>query len=479
MKQTLANWARRIAPLALLCIPLLHAAAQDRYAQMAFRYDGARLYHEAIVLPGSGLPQVLVAFRIPNSRLVFVQDGDEFVSEADVTVEIYREDEKVDDTVWRGVKRARTFEETSSDAEDIAGHVRFDLDPGTYAYRVTLAGGTDGSRGSAPRQPFDVVDFTGGGIGTPFFADVRRADSTFVELSASSLGGDAPFGRKVSTAVPMAFSGSDPRLAYRLYRLDPNGAPRGPQLGGRERASPGKRAELREDFELSREDRLLLEGSTDLESALPIGDLESDCLCWRAQDDIGRLALLDLGTDSLANGAYLLEVELRTDEETRTRRTFFQTHWRDMPLSLYDVDVAIRNLSFIESRDRIRSMLRGSRKDRIEAFRAYWDQRDPSPRTVVNELMQEYYDRIDYAASEFRTGRTPLPDGLRTDAARIYIVHGSPEDISNSFPSTGGVQQVWTYPDGRRFVFWAPSSLEPLSLEESVSGAAGENGSGS
>lgn len=479
MKQTVAIWARRIAPLALLCIPLLDAAAQDRYAQIAFRYDGARLYHEAIVLPGSASPQVLVAFRIPNSRLVFVQDGDEFVSEADVTVELYREDEKVDEAVWRGVKRARTFEETSSDTEDLAGHVRFDLDAGAYAYRLTLAGGKTGSRGSAPRQPFDVVDFTGGGIGTPFFAEVQRADSALVELSASSLGGDVPFGRKVSTAVPMAFSGSDPRLDYRLYRLDPDQAPREPQWGGGDRASPARRAELREEFELSREDRLLLEGSTDLESAHPIGDLEPDCLCWHAEDDAGRLALLDLGTDSLTNGAYLLEIELRTDEETRTRRTFFQTHWRDMPLSLYDVDVAIRNLSFIESRDRVRSMLRGSREDRIEAFRAYWEQRDPSPRTVINELMQEYYDRIDYAASEFRTGRTPLPDGLRTDAARVYIVHGSPEDISNSFPSTGGVQQVWTYPDGRQFIFWAPSSLEPLSLEESVSGSAAENGSGS
>jgi GWxTD domain-containing protein len=111
-------------------------------------------------------------------------------------------------------------------------------------------------------------------------------------------------------------------------------------------------------------------------------------------------------------------------------------------------------------------MLKGSSEVKMEAFKSYWDDRDPTPETVFNELMYEYYRRIDDAAFRFRTGQIPYPDGLRTDAAHIYVVYGPPDDIASSLPPSGGVEQTWTYADGRRFIFWAASSLDPLELQE-------------
>src|SRR5690606_34372307 len=116
---------------------------------------------------------------------------------------------------------------------------------------------------------------------------------------------------------------------------------------------------------------------------------------------------------------------------------------------------------------RIRAMLRGSRAEREQSILSYWKARDPSPGTPYNELMAEYYRRIDHAAVAFRTGAGPIPNGLRTDQARIYIVHGPPEGVDRTFPPTGGVEETWTYGDGRRFVFWAASSLDPLALIDS------------
>lgn len=495
---------RRAFTALLLILPIVasSAAAQHRYEQIALRYDRPSLHHEAIVLPGEASAQAVVAFRIPHSLLVFVQEGDGFLAQADVTVGLYRNGTKVDEKIWKGKTRASTFAETSSSERDLTGRVVFDLNPGSYAYRVTLAEAK--ARGSGPWQAFRVPEFNASGIGPPFFARPETEDSSRVTLEPAILGGSVPFGSRVPLAIPLTYTGSNPVLEYRLYRrgdiralsdartyADARAAERG--SGRRDAERPDMEDE---SIELTADDRLLGRGIVDLETAVPIGSIQTNCFCWTVDrsgsavgsagerdrsssaDAFGRLASVDLRTDTLENGAYVLELTLQTDEETLRHRTRFSTLWRDMPLSLYDVEVAIRNLSFIESRDRIREMLRGSREDRIEAFRSYWKQRDPSPGTVVNELMQEYYERIDRAASEFRTGRTPYPDGLRTDAARVFVVHGPPEDISSSFPSTGGVQQVWTYADGRQFVFWAASSLEPLVLEESSPRANGGSGGG-
>lgn len=316
--------------------------------------------------------------------------------------------------------------------------------------------------------PFDVPDFMAGELGRPFFMTMSEAGGDSIRIAPAALGGDAPFGYDALIGVPAAAFEEDGSLEYRLYRLsESHSAPAARRPSRRPRAGQPAADPVEDELQLGPDDRLLLEGAADLATVLPVGLVPADCMCWDREASAGDLVLLDLGTDTLGQADYLIEVVQRTGGEPRVRRSQFTTHWRDMPLSLYDVEVAIRNLSFIEDRDLIREMLGGSREDRIAAFRSYWSERDPTPGTVENELMQEYYERIDYAASEFRTGRTPLPDGLRTDAARVYIIHGPPTDVSSTFPSSGGVQQIWSYSDGRRFTFWAASSLEPLVLEES------------
>jgi hypothetical protein len=58
----------------------------------------------------------------------------------------------------------------------------------------------------------------------------------------------------------------------------------------------------------------------------------------------------------------------------------------------------------------------------------------------------------------------PGPDGLHTDQARIFIRNGPADASERIVLSSGGVQETWTYADGRRFVFWAASSLDPFEL---------------
>ena len=57
-----------------------------------------------------------------------------------------------------------------------------------------------------------------------------------------------------------------------------------------------------------------------------------------------------------------------------------------------------------------------------------------------------------------------IPNGLETDRARIYIVHGPPDHVSRSFPEKGGVLETWTYSNGKTFTFEAASSIDPFHI---------------
>lgn len=446
------SFARTAVALVLLAFPLSTSAAQDRYVEIAARHQRPRIYHEAFVLPGSANGHAVISFRIPNPLLVFVQDRSAFLSNVEVAVAVYRNEEKVDEQIWRQAQRAATFDVTQDRSEDVEGRVVFRLDPGLYTYRMTLNDGP-----ADVERPFRVPDISADGISTPFIVKGLERDGTDIRLDPLNLGGDAPYGERARVVVPLGpdTGSAGAELQYRLYRI------------GRDRRETIRRDRgAQAPYQLEPEDVLVRNGTLKLDETVPVGRIDEGCLCWETSDEaVGRLAVLDLQIDELEDAEYLLDVVLKAHGETRRHRSTFRTHWRDMPLSLYDHVVAIRNLTFIESRETVRSMLRGSREERIERFRAYWLRRDPSPGTVFNELMDEYYRRIDHAASEFRSGKSPYPDGLLTDAAEVFIVHGPPHDISNSFPSSGGVQEVWSYSDGRRFVFWAPSSLEPMELQ--------------
>jgi len=177
-----------------------------------------------------------------------------------------------------------------------------------------------------------------------------------------------------------------------------------------------------------------------------------------------KLLLVDLDGKRLENGTYVLDVTFRFGKEESHSHTRFATHWRNMPISLNDPNVAIDNLGFILSRSEVRALRRGSRSEKIERFQAFWREKDPTPDTEFNELQAEYYRRVDHAAFAFRTGGAPVPNGLKTDRSKVYVVEGPPDDVERDFPGGGGVRETWTYRDGRTFVFEAGSSISEYRL---------------
>jgi GWxTD domain-containing protein len=170
--------------------------------------------------------------------------------------------------------------------------------------------------------------------------------------------------------------------------------------------------------------------------------------------------IIELPTEKLNNSTYQLRVS--TDAEANTPQIIkFHTYWKDMPTSLYQIDVAIDMLRFIVGDETIDPVLKQSNNEKLAFFNGFWNPKDPIATTPENELMTEYYRRIDYAYKSFST--TSEPEGYQSDQGQLYIKMGPPLDIERSFPTNGNVREIWTYPNGE-YIFTASSGFGDFKL---------------
>jgi GWxTD domain-containing protein len=126
--------------------------------------------------------------------------------------------------------------------------------------------------------------------------------------------------------------------------------------------------------------------------------------------------------------------------------------WPDMPLSLRDIDYALDALKIITREEQLDSMRRGDLETRRGALEAFWKEKDKSPETAYNEVMAEFYRRVDYARKTFGTLREP--DGFKSDRGRIVALYGQPTRIERTLDSSAGFRESWSYEKlNKKFVF--------------------------
>ncbi len=130
----------------------------------------------------------------------------------------------------------------------------------------------------------------------------------------------------------------------------------------------------------------------------------------------------------------------------------FRTVWPDMPRSLRNIDLALDALRFITRRNQLDSLKDGPFELRRNNLELFWKEKDQTPGTSYNEIMAEYYRRVDYAMQNF--GTLKEPDGSKNDRGRIYILHGLPTKTERNLSASAGYQEVWTYEKlKKRFIF--------------------------
>ncbi len=146
-------------------------------------------------------------------------------------------------------------------------------------------------------------------------------------------------------------------------------------------------------------------------------------------------------------------------------KTQFGARWLDMPVSLYDLDLSTEPLQFILTKDDYSELRRGGRETRIRKFEEFWKKKDTTPFTAYNEVMHEFYRRVDFAFTAFRTLREM--NGAITDRGKIYILFGKPTLTERTLSPGGSPKEIWKYSSlNKIFTFEDPSKQGNYKLAE-------------
>lgn len=156
--------------------------------------------------------------------------------------------------------------------------------------------------------------------------------------------------------------------------------------------------------------------------------------------------------EKLLPGQSKLWMEITSGSHKKDFTIDFRVHWFSRPSSLSDFDLAVDALQHIAKDEEISNLRSLSTSHNAKAFFDFWKKRDPDTLTAYNELLAEYYRRVDTAIRDYSTSREV--DGYKTDRGRIFILYGAPANTERVFSPDNAPREIWTYTSlKRRFIF--------------------------
>lgn len=155
---------------------------------------------------------------------------------------------------------------------------------------------------------------------------------------------------------------------------------------------------------------------------------------------------------SLGDYNLIVRVESRDINSIKlAQKTIFSKIY-GVPASIKDLDKAIDQMIYIASTDEIDEIETGKTyEDKLKNFLYFWNLKDPSPNTEENEVLSEYYRRINYANEKFQS----FYEGWRTDMGMIFVTLGAPDYVERyPFSESSKPYEIWDYYDiNKRFIF--------------------------
>ncbi|NLT52263.1 MAG: GWxTD domain-containing protein [Ignavibacteria bacterium] len=153
-------------------------------------------------------------------------------------------------------------------------------------------------------------------------------------------------------------------------------------------------------------------------------------------------------------GNYKLFVELRNERDSliSSISKSFHSQIFGFPSTVNDLDKAIDQMVYIASGSEYAEIKAAETYDeKMKRFTDYWEKIDPSPNTLENEILNEYYRRVEYANKNFGS----YFGGWRSDMGMIYITLGPPNNIErHPFDYDSKPYEKWEYFNlNRTFIF--------------------------
>ncbi len=180
-------------------------------------------------------------------------------------------------------------------------------------------------------------------------------------------------------------------------------------------------------------------GPDDKEIVLSTGEI--------AQSATRHPLMESFDTANMAGGDYRLRLQLKAPglPYTIEQEARFSVYQDPTDLRFRNYQTVIDEIRLIAPEEEVNALLAAEKVEQQAAINAFWARRDLTPTTPLNEIKDEYYERIDIARSVF-----PAPaSGGWTDRAKVYILMGAPDEL----------KQVANQNMSRRYETWFYAEL--------------------
>lgn len=354
-----------------------------------------------------------VYIHVPYDVLRFVMSEGTFKAKYDITVNVMTGDDRsVAEKTWTEDITHSTYEETENRAAYNLTQRSFELEPGEYTLRA-LVHDTESKKNATMIRKVTVGRYGGSALAMSDIMLISRVTSDKGRLNIVP---------NISGNVADVINGL--YVFYEVYNMD-----------------VGDSVES-------------LYSITDMKGKSVFGQRVLHRLSGRRTQVIEKLdtAQYSMGTYVLTAQVRALAHEPGRETQSVEKKKAFVAKWGNMPYSVTDWDLAIRQLRYIAKDSEYEQLSEAKTvEEKQKLFQEFWRRRDPSPDTKRNEYMEEYYSRVEYANQHFSHY---LP-GWRTDMGMVFILLGSPNNVErHPFDIDSKPYEIWSYYDYNRQVIF-------------------------
>ena len=353
--------------------------------------------------------------QVPHEEIRFLKEEDHFIGRYEVTLSIFASAQQlVHERMWSVDVRVGDFAQTSSNRMYSLSQRSLEVDPGNYQVTVQVRD-QESRKTTQTRRALLVTDFSKDSLS---LSDIMLVNRLSTEGERKSI-------------VPN-ISGNISRVSDGFFLFFEAYAP----------------SEI-----------------DSLDVTWMVFNLKKAEVFRRNQIEAitGHKTQLFLKVDSLnlPMGTYFLTVNAAPtasrskaslkDAKATTSRTF-TVRSIDLPVAIFDLDKAVDQLIYIARESELQYIREATdAEEKRKRFVEFWSKRDPDPQTPRNELMEEYYARVEYANQNFKH----YLEGWRTDMGMVYIRFGPPENIErHPFEYNSKPYEIWYYYQlNRQFIF--------------------------
>jgi GWxTD domain-containing protein len=371
----------------------------------------------------SGKTKVDIFIKVPYSNIQFLKIDNGYLAKYSFIISLYDEDDELKlEKLWNEKIETQSFKQTNSSKSYNVSYKSLDIESGKYKLVCKLED-NESKRYATYEQLINIRLFE-----DPLELSDVVIVSEFVQTDQ---------GLRVIPSISNLVTSNDSSLSF-FY-------------------------EVYSDFEQA----VKIQYTINDVNSKPLYVHTSDEKVKKGKTEINKI----LNGISFGLGDYQLEVRIVDEENNIIKGSGkkFSAQISGVPTSIKDLDLAIQQMQYIASPSELDEIEEIKDYDeKLDNYLEYWNKKDPSPNSVENETMNEYYRRVEYANEHFKG----YFKGWKSDMGMIYITLGPPDQVTRRpYEMDTRPYEIWDYfVINRSFVFIDQTNFGDYRLQNPVFG---------